>query len=79
MTAHISVEKDGALLESQRCVFDLARREAESIAHLRPRKIEMPVEARQMIERYVGSPAAVNAMVTIGHGVAEWLSDSDRE
>jgi hypothetical protein len=77
ITSYDSSQRDGTLLEARQHVMDLARLEAEAIAHLKPANIDMPTEARQMIERYVGSPANVNRLVTLGHGVAEWLSDTD--
>ena len=78
-TSYEPLQKDGTLFEAQERVMKLAHLEARTIAHLRPAEIDVPTEARQLIDEYVGHPVAVNRMVTIGHGVAEWLSDADRK
>jgi hypothetical protein len=67
------LHSDGSVEHSKKQIKDFVRREGGRLAHLRPGKLSIPEEARQLIEEYAIEPGRVVRMVSIGHGLARWL------
>ena len=70
--AHL--QDDGTIARATKQVHELARTEGARLAHLRPGDAALPDEAHKMIAAYVGGPGTVARMVTLGHGLANWLA-----
>ena len=71
--------KHGAIQRSIRLLQVRAQAEGASLAHIRPERIDMPEAARAMVTQYVRHPGLVVRMVAIGHGLAHWLRQANRE
>ena len=77
-TALAPFQQDGTIERSIQQVLDIAHEEGARLAYHRPEPISMPDAARAMITNYVLNPGLVARMVTIGHGLARWLGNSER-
>ena len=73
------LRKDGTIQRSIRQLLAGAQAEGASLARLRPERIDMPEAARAMIAHYVRHPGLVVRMVAIGHGLAHWLRQAEKQ
>ena len=69
--------RDGTTLRSIQAVHSASQVEGARIAYLRPKHVEMPDPAREIITGYVANPEYVANMVTRGHMLAKWLETGD--
>ncbi len=73
------LQKDGTIQRSIRQLLAGAQAEGASLAHLRPERIDMPETARAMVAQYARHPGLVVRMVAIGHGLAHWLRQAEKQ
>lgn len=73
------LQKDGTMRRSIQQLLAGAQAEGASLAHLRPERIDMPEEARVMVAQYVRHPGLVVRMVALGHGLAHWLRQAEKQ
>jgi hypothetical protein len=71
------MQRDGVIGRASEQVFEIARAEAVGMAHLKASTADIPADAWQAIVRYVDGPFRVSRMVTLGHGVAQWLATGE--
>jgi len=68
----------GELLDMVDRVTIYVETHASGISHFRDHSIDVPVEALQMIENYVGEPPSVSRMSSLGSSVERWLEVSNQ-
>jgi hypothetical protein len=68
-----SRQGDGSIDRAIGRVMEIAAEQAPRLAHHHAEPVELPDAARAMIANYVTNPGLVARMVTLGHGLAEWL------
>ena len=73
------LQKDGTIRRSIQQLLVEAQAEGASLAHLRPERIAMPEAARAMVAQYVRHPGLVVRMVAIGHVLAHWLRQAEKQ
>jgi len=71
------MQRKGTLVRASAQVSEIARAEAVCIAHFRPSRVDIPEDAWQTIVHYVDGPFRVSRMVTLGHGLAQWLATGE--
>lgn len=75
--AFTPLQSDGTIDRSIQEVFERSRAEGARLAHLRGDISAIPDPATKMVATYVAGPSGVARMVTIGHGLARWLRQSE--
>jgi len=68
------LQHDGTVERAIGEVHDLSQSEGARLAQLRTEPVVLPEPARRMIADYVAKPDRVARMVTLGHGLAQWLA-----
>jgi hypothetical protein len=64
------MQQEGAIAEAIEGLMQSVLVEAAGISHFKPSTADIPDEAWQMV---VGYSSGVSRMVTLGHGVAQWI------
>jgi hypothetical protein len=67
------LERNGTIRRSIEQLLEVTGQEAQRIVGLRPTTLSIPEPARGIIASYVLNPGLVVRMVSIGHGLANWL------
>ena len=73
------LQKDGTIRRSIQQLLAGAQAEGASLARLCPERIDMPEAARAMVTHYVRHPGLVVRMVALGHGLAHWLRQAEKQ
>jgi hypothetical protein len=47
--------------------------------YFKPTEISLPAKVLQVVHNYVNSPKQVARMVVIGHGISNWLEQSNHQ
>ena len=68
---------DGAIDRAIQEVFERSQAEGAQLAHFRGDMGAIPDPAIEMVTAYVAGPRGVARMVTMGHGLARWLRQSE--
>ncbi len=71
------LHQNGSLFESVEGTVNFVESEAPALSDLRDVSIEIPEQAKKMIESYVGPTPSVSRMVTLGSSVSKWLYSSE--
>jgi hypothetical protein len=75
--AFAPTQSDGAIDRAIQEVFDRSQAEGAQLAHFRGDMSAIPGPAIEMVTAYVAGPHGVARMVTMGHGLARWLRQSE--
>ncbi len=70
-------QSDGTIERAMQEVFAQSQAEGAQLAHLRGDIGAIPDPAIEMVATYVAGPRGVARMVTMGHGLARWLRQSE--
>ena len=73
------LQKGGTIQRSIQQLLAGVQAEGASLARLSPERIDMPEAARAMVTHYVRHPGLVVRMVAIGHGLAHWLRQAEKQ
>ncbi len=71
------LHQSGVLFKMVQEVTTFVEKHAPEMSHFRDGSADIPEEALQMIEDYVGEPPSVSRMASLGTSVAQWLESSD--
>ena len=71
------LQSDGTIDRAIQEVFEQSQAEGARLAHFRGDINAIPDPAVEMVAAYVAGPSGVARMVTIGHGLARWLRQSE--
>lgn len=69
-----SLQQNGSLFQAIERTTEFVESKAPALSNFRDASIEIPEEARLMVESYVGPQPSVSRMATLGHSVSRWLS-----
>ena len=75
--AFAPLQSDGAIDRAIQEVFERSQAEGAQLAHFRGDMSAIPDPAIEMLTSYVAGPRGVARMVTMGHGLARWLRQSE--
>ena len=75
--AFAPLQSDGTIDGAMQEVFARSQAEGAQLAHLRGDVRAIPDPAVEMVATYVNGPRGVARMVTMGHGLARWLRQSE--
>ena len=75
--AFAPAQSDGTIDRAMQEVFAQSQAEGARLAHLRGDISAIPDPAIEMVATYVAGPRGVARMVTMGHGLARWLRQSE--
>ena len=70
-------QSDGTIDRAMQEVFEQSQAEGAQLAHFRGDIGAIPDPAIEMVATYVAGPRGVARMVTMGHGLARWLRQSE--
>jgi hypothetical protein len=71
------LHQNGSLFQSVEETVNFVESEAPALSDFRDTSINIPEEAKAMIESYVGPTPSVSRMVTLGSNVSKWLYSSE--
>ncbi len=77
LDSYLPLHQSGSINPIIEQVRLFAETEAQRTSHGQTRNQDIPPEAWEMISSYVGKPPSVTRMVTVGHGVVQWLKGCD--
>ena len=75
--AFAPLQSDGTIDRAIQGVFERSQVEGAQLAHFRGDMSAIPDPAIEMVSAYVAGPRGVARMVTMGHGLARWLRQSE--
>ena len=70
------LHRDGTLFQMVECTTAFVESQAPAMSRFRNSSIEIPEEAMDMVDAYVGKPPSVSRMFSLGSSVAKWLQSN---